>query len=70
MNFMVHWLNNKEMTYTDAMDRLVAEVDRLEQQQHDASDRGQSRRRLRGPSGQGEGVAERLGKGSLVDKVE
>ncbi|XP_037074654.1 dmX-like protein 2, partial [Pollicipes pollicipes] len=33
MNFMVHWLNNKEMTYTDEMERLMAEIDRLEQQQ-------------------------------------
>ena len=43
MNFMVHWLNNKEMTYTEEMERLVAEMDRLEQQQHDDADHGQSR---------------------------
>ena len=42
MNFMVHWLNNKEMTYTEEMERLVAEMDRLEQQQHEAAEHGQS----------------------------
>ncbi|XP_043192763.1 dmX-like protein 2 isoform X3 [Amphibalanus amphitrite] len=47
LNFMVHWLNNKEMTYTDAMERLAAEMDRLEQQQHEAADRDHS------PSGDG-----------------